>query len=141
MGLMGLTDSETVRLFKELGAISSKIDGLQAGQDAHEKLDIVRMSHVDREHESMRREFEQRLSDLEEADVTGQHDNLEEIKRKAARLEQREAEAATKATEDKKKADEEAAKVRAATIRNAIFLLIGGAITLGFNALAHALLK
>lgn len=136
-----LSNSDTIRLFRELGAIASKLDGLQAGQDAHEKLDIIRMSNIDREHASMRREFEQRLSDLEEADITGQHDNLEEIKRKAAKLEERESAAQAKAEEEKKKAEDEARKVRAATVRNAIFLFIGGAITLGFNALAHAWLK
>ncbi len=139
MGLNGLTDSETIRLFKELGAISSKLDGLQAGQDAHEKLDIVRMSHVDREHEAMRREFGQRLSDLEEADITGQHDNLEEIKRRAARLEQREEDERKQAEEEKKKADAAKVEARRATIRTAITLCIGGLITILTGFAAHAL--
>lgn len=132
-----LSNSDTIRLFKELGSIASKLDALQAGQDAHERLDIVRMGHVDERHGRI----EGRLDDLEKAEITGQHDNLEEIKRKAAKLEERESAAQAKAEEEKKKAEDEARKVRAATVRNAIFLFIGGAITLGFNALAHAWLK
>lgn len=124
---MGLSDSETIRLFKELGSISSKLDGLKDSLDAHEVLDIERFRNIERAHVH----HDKRLNDLEEADITGQHDNFVAVKQKADALEARASAVALRAEEDKRAEATEQRKVRAATIRTAITLCVGGLITIG----------